>query len=332
MILSHQESLGVRTLCEALSEPRSSWYRSRKPRPVVSLPAPRSHRRLTDAEERRVLDTLNSERFQDMAPGEVHATLLDEGVYLCSERTMYRILSTHGQSVIRRQSAPRLYAKPELLATRPNELWSWDITKLKGPVKWTFFSLYKVLDVFSRYVVGWMVATRESADLAKDLIEETCRKQEIVPGMLTIHADNGSPMKAFTFSQLLTDLGVTKSHSRPSVSNDNPFSESAFKTLKYRPGYPERFGSIEDARSFCRTFFTWYNTEHRHSGIAMLTPEHVHYHTHQEVLNARSLILVKAYQLHPERFVKGAPKVHKVPSAVWINKPITKEQVPIPVS
>ena len=331
MILSHQESLGVRPLCEALSEPRSSWYRSLKPRPGIS-PEPRSPRRLTDGEERRVLDTLNSERFQDMAPGEAHATLLDEGVYLCSERTMYRILSKHGQSVIRRQSAPRLYAKPELLATRPNELWSWDITKLKGPVKWTYFYLYKVLDVFSRYVVGWMVATSESADLAKDLIAESCRKQEILPGTLTIHADNGGPMKAHTFTQLLTDLGVAKSHSRPSVSNDNPFSESAFKTLKYRPGYPERFGSIEDARSFCRTFFTWYNTEHRHSGIAMLTPENVHYHTHQEVLNARSSTLVKAFQLHPERFVKGVPKVQMVPPKVWINKPITKEQVAIPVS
>jgi len=331
MILSHQESLGARALCEALSEPRSSWYRSLKPRPVVS-PAPRSLRRLTDTEELRVLDTLNSERFQDMAPGEAYATLLDEGVYLCSERSMYRILSRHGQNVIRRQSAPRVYTKPELLATRPNELWSWDITKLKGPVKWTSYSLYKVLDVFSRYVVGWMVAYRESADLAQDLIAEACRKQEIVPGTLTIHADNGSPMKAGTFAQLLTDLGVAKSHSRPSVSNDNPFSESAFKTLKYRPGYPERFGSIEDARSFCREFFTWYNTDHRHSGIAMVTPENVHYNNHQEVLNARSLTLVKAYQLHPERFVKGVPKVQKVPSKVWINMPCAREQVANSVS
>jgi putative transposase len=282
---------------------------------------------LTNAEELRVLDTLNSERFQDMAPGETYATLLDEGVYLCSERTMYRILSRHGQNVIRRQSAPRVYAKPELLATHPNELWSWDITRLKGPVKWTYFYLYKVLDVFSRYVVGWMVAYRESAGLAQDLIAEACRKQEIVPGTLTIHADNGSPMKAVTFAQLLTDLGVAKSHSRPSVSNDNPFSESAFKTLKYRPGYPERFGSIEDARSFCRTFFTWYNTEHRHSGIAMVTPENVHYHNHQEVLCARSMTLSQAFQEHPERFVKGVPKVQTVPPEVWINKPNTKEQV-----
>ncbi len=331
MILSHQESLGARALCEALSESRSSWYRSRKPRPIV-FPTPQSPRRLTDEEELRVLDTLNSERFQDMAPGETYATLLDEDVYLCSERTMYRILSKYEQNVIRRQSAPRTYAKPELLATRPNELWSWDITRLKGPVKWTYYYLYKVLDVFSRYVVGWMVAYRESAGLAQDLIAETCRKQEIIPGTLTIHADNGSSMKAGTLGQLLTDLGVTKTHSRPSVSNDNPFSESAFKTLKYRPGYPERFGSIEDARSFCRTFFTWYNTEHRHSGIAMVTPENVHYNAHQDVLNARSSTLVKAYQQHPERFVKGVPFVQKVPTHVWINKPNHKEQEVLTVS
>lgn len=331
MILSHKKSLGVRALCEALSEPRSSWYRSLKPRPIVSRTL-RSPRRLTDTEERLILDILNSERFRDMAPGEIYTTLLDEGVYLCSERTMYRILSRYGQNVIRRQSAPHLYTRPELLATRPNEVWSWDITKLKGPVKWTYYYLYKVIDVFSRYVVGWMVAYRESADLAQELIAEACRKQEIVPGTLTIHADNGSPMKALSFAQLLTDLGVAKSHSRPSVSNDNPFSESAFKTLKYHPGYPERFGSIEDARSFCREFFPWYNTEHRHSGIAMLTPESVHYNNHKEVLIDRSRTLALAFQLHPERFVKGVPKVKSVPLKVWINKPKSKEQVLTTVS
>jgi putative transposase len=320
MIFSHRKSLGTLALCEALGEPRSSWYRSRKPHPIVSLPS-RSPRRLSDTEELRVLNTLNSERFQDMAPGEAYATLLDEGVFLCSERTMYRILSRHDQNVIRRQSAPRFYAKPELLATRPNELWSWDITKLKGPAKWTYYHLYKVLDVYSRYIVGWMVAYRESAVLAQDLIAEACLKQEIIPGSLTVHADNGSSMKSGTLSQLLTDLGVSKTHSRPHVSNDNPFSESAFKTLKYRPGYPARFGSIEDARSFCRGFFAWYNTEHRHSGIAMVTPENVHYNSHQDILAARSLTLTQAYQDHPERFVKGIPTVQQVPTTVWINKP-----------
>ncbi len=308
MILSHQESLGARALCEALSEPRSSWYRSREPRPAVSS-SRRSLRRLTGTEECRVLDTLNTARFQDMAPGEAFATLLDEGTYLCSERTMYRILSRHGQNRIRRQAAPRTYTKPELLATGSNEVWAWDITKLKGPVKWTYYYLYKVLDVYSRYVVGWMVAYRESAALAQDLIADACLKQEIIPGSLTVHADNGSSMKSGTLAQLLTDLGVSKTHSRPHVSNDNPFSESAFKTLKYRPGYPVRFGSIEDTRSFCRRFFAWYNTEHRHSGIAMVTPENVHYNTHQEVLTARSLTLAQAYQDHPERFVKGVPMI-----------------------
>jgi len=331
MISSHKEVLGVSALCAAVGESRATWYRSQKTRPTISLPR-KSPRRLTMQEERRVLEFLNSERFQDMAPGEVYATLLDESTYLCSERTMYRILSRHGQNRIRRQSAPRLYAKPELLATRSNELWSWDITKLKGPVKWTYYYLYKVMDVFSRYVVGWMVAYRESGDLARDLIEETCRKQEIIIGTLTIHADNGSSMKSGTLGQLLIDLGVAKTHSRPHVSNDNPFSESAFKTLKYRPGYPERFGSIEDARLFCRQFFGWYNIEHRHSGIAMVTPENVHYNTHQEVLCARKQTLANAWHIHPERFVKGIPAVRKVPSEVWINKPETTKEICYDVS
>jgi len=325
MILNHQKSFSTSALCAALGEPRASWYRSRKPHPMIS-PLLRSPRRLTDTEELRVLNTLNSERFQDMAPGEAYVTLLDENVYLCSERTMYRILSRHGQNVIRRQSAPRVYAKPELLATRPNELWSWDITKLKGPAKWTYYYLYKVLDVYSRYVVGWMIAYRESTALAKDLIAEVCLKQEIMPGSLTVHADNGSSMKSGTLAQLLTDMGISKTHSRPHVSNDNPFSESAFKTLKYHPGYPERFGSIEDARFFCRKFFMWYNTDHRHSGIAMVTPENVHYNNHQDVLTARSLTLAQAYQDHPKRFVKGVPTVQQVPTEVWINKPNTVEQ------
>jgi transposase InsO family protein len=324
MIREHQHTVGIRPLCEALGEPRSTWYRFQKPRSTVSKER-RSPRRLTRTEERQVLDTLNSARFRDMAPAEVHATLLDEGVYHCSVRTMYRILSQENQAVIRRQSAPRAYAKPELLATAPNQVWSWVITKLRGPVKWTFFYLYKVLDIYSRYAVGWMVATRESADLAKALFAETCQKQGVERDTLTIHSDNGSPMKAHSFAQLLADLGVTTSYSRPSVSNDNPFSESAFKTLKYRPGYPDRFGSLEDARSFCREFFAWYNTEHRHSGIAMLTPENIHYNTHQEIIQSRAETLEAFYQKHPERFVKGVPKVREVPKEVWINNPHSKE-------
>jgi putative transposase len=235
-------------------------------------------------------------------------------------------------TVERRQSVPRNYKKPELLATRPNELWSWDITKLKGPAKWTYYYLYKIIDVYSRYVVGWMVAHRESAELAEGLIAETILKQEIKPGQLTIHADRGSSMTSVTVGQLLADLGVTKTHSRPHVSNDNPYSESGFKTLKYRPGFPECFGSIEDARAFCRDFFSWYNTEHRHSGIAMLTPDSVHYNQYEKVLNARSIILFNAYMDHPERFVKGVPSVELVPKEVWINKPILKEMVETGVS
>jgi putative transposase len=261
-----------------------------------------------------------------MAPGEVYATLLDEGTYLCSERTMYRILLRDGQTAQRRQSLPRTFQRPELLATGPNQVWSWDITKLKGPAKWTYFYLYKIMDVFSRYVVGWMVACRELARLAEDLIGETILKQEIVPGTLTIHADRGSSMTSATVGQLLLDLGVAKTHSRPHVSNDNPYSESAFKTLKYRPDFPDSFGSIEDARTFCQAFFTWYNTQHHHSGIAMLTPSQVHHGTFQHTLNGRSVTLVNAYMEHPERFVRGVPAVKALPPKVWINKPTETPQ------
>jgi putative transposase len=287
---------------------------------------------LTDDEEKMALQILNSDRFRDTSPGEVYAVLLDEGGRICSERTMYRILARHGMTKERRQSAPRNYKKPELLATKPNELWSWDITKLKGPTKWTYYYLYKIIDVFSRNVVGWMVAHQESAALAEGLIADTILKQEIRPGQLTIHADRGSSMTSVAVGQLLADLGVTKTHSRPHVSNDNPYSESGFKTLKYRPGFPEYFGSIEDARLFCQEFFTWYNTEHRHSGIAMLTPDNVHYNQYKSVLNARSITLVNAYLEHPERFVKGIPSVKQVPKEVWINKPINKDLVETCVS
>jgi putative transposase len=291
-----------------------------------------SPRRLSVAEELAVLAVLDSKRFADMAPEEVHAVLLDEGTYLCSERTMYRILQRHGQSAIRRQAAPREYQKPELLATRPNEVWSWDITKLKGPAKWTYYYLYKIMDIFSRYVVGWMVAYREAAKLAEDLIAETVLKQEIVPGTLTLHADRGSSMTSATVGQLLLDLGVAKTHSRPHVSNDNPYSESAFKTLKYRPDFPDRFDGMLHARSFCGDFFAWYNTQHRHSGIAMLTPHQVHYGMWQPVLGARTSTLVNAYLQHPERFVRGVPSVKHLSDQVWINKPKNTEQNALVVS
>ncbi|GBE47007.1 integrase core domain protein [bacterium BMS3Bbin12] len=248
--------------------------------------------------------------------------MLEEGRYLCSVRTMYRLLKEAGEARERRnQLRHPLYTKPELLATGPNQLWSWDITKLKGPAKWTYFYLYVLLDVFSRYVVGWMVATRESATLAEKLIRETCTKQGIARGQLTVHADRGSSMTSKAVALLLADLGVTKTHSRPHVSNDNPFSEAQFKTLKYRPGFPRCFGSLEDARTHCQAFFRWYNHEHRHSGIAYLAPKDVHYGRADEILEARARTLDAAYEANPARFKGKRPVPNRPPEAVWINPP-----------
>jgi putative transposase len=273
-----------------------------------------------------VLDVLHSERFVDDPPHEVYATLLDEGKYLCSVRTMYRILDSEGEVRERRNQAVHpTYAKPELLATRPNELWSWDITKLLGPAKWTYFCLYVILDVFSRYVVGWMVACRETATLATRLIEETCRKQGIQEGRLTVHADRGTSMKSKCVAMLLADLGVTKTHSRPHVSNDNPFSESQFRTLKYRPEFPKRFGCLQDARAFCRGFFDWYNNQHHHSGIGFLTPATVHHGLAAQAIETRQQVLDQAHLLHPERFVRKPPTAPMLPDAVWINPPVNRQ-------
>jgi putative transposase len=312
--------------CRALGVARASVYRffRRRDNPVQPKEPIKPERSLSVAEKEQVLLVLHSERFRDLAPQEVYATLLDEGVYLCSIRTMYRILEENKEVRERRNQAAHVeYAKPELLATRPNELWSWDITKLKGPVKWSYFHLYVIIDVFSRYVVGWMVADRESSELAKRLISETIRKQEADPTGLTIHADRGSSMKSKCVALMLSDLGVTKTHSRPHTSNDNPFSESQFKTMKYRPEFPARFGSIEDARAFGVDFFDWYNNEHHHSGIALLTPETVHYGLAEEVNLKRNVTLERAYQLHPERFVRKQPEPPQLPTAVWINPPAT---------
>jgi len=282
---------------------------------------------LSAEETRAVLDVLHEDRFADLAPAQVYATLLDEQRYLCSERTMYRVLAANHESRERRDQLvhPR-YAAPELLATRPNQLWSWDITKLRGPTKWSYFYLYVIIDVFSRYVVGWMIAPRESATLAERLIGETCARYGIQPGQLTVHADRGSSMRSKLVAQLLADLGVTKTHSRPHVSNDNPFSEAGFKTLKYRPDFPERFGCIEDARAYCVDFFDWYNGDHYHSGIGLNTPEDVHYGRAQQRVDQRAAVLAAAQLAHPERFVRGAPKPPALPTAVWINKP--KEAAP----
>jgi putative transposase len=316
--------VGVRAACEAFDFPRSSFYR--KGFSGVFSPAAAAARfvpRALDCSEREVvLSCLHEERFQNSAPAAVYATLLDEGRYHCSIRTMYRILESEGEARERRdQLAHPAYTKPELLATGPNQLWSWDITKLLGPAKWTYFYLYVILDVFSRYVVGWMVADGESSELAKRLIADTCGKQEIEPGKLTIHADRGSSMTSKPVAFLMADLGITKTHSRPHVSDDNPYSESHFRTLKYRPGFPERFGCLQDARSFSQEFFAWYNNEHRHSGLGLLSPAVVHHGLAPEAIARRRVVLDAAYTAHPERFVRKPPQPLPAPKEVWINKP-----------
>jgi len=319
--------IGLAAACRALGVSRATAYRHRRPRPAA--PA-RSRRRsplaLSEEERAAVLAELHSERFVDAAPATVYATLLDEGRYLASERTMYRLLAANDEVRERRnQLRHPAYAAPELLATGPNETWSWDITKLRGPVTWTWFYLYVVLDIYSRYVPGWLVASRESATLAERLLEATLEKEAIAPGQLTVHADRGSSMRSKPVALLLADLGVSQSHARPHTSNDNPFSEAQFKTLKYRPSFPARFGSLEDARAFCRAFFRWYNHEHRHSGIGLMTPAQVHAGRGAEVRAARAAVLDDAYTAHPERFVRGRPQPPELPAAVWINPPKTKE-------
>jgi len=315
---------GIQAACQALALPRASFYRKLHSCSSASpVSRRRSARALGPQEKETVLACLHEERFQDRSPAAVYATLLDEGHYHCSIRTMYRVLDEHGESRERRdQLSHPPYKKPELLATAPNQLWSWDISKLLGPVKWTYFYLYVILDLFSRYVTGWMVAYRESAELAKRLIEESCGKQNILPGQLTLHADRGSSMSSKPVAFLLADLGVTKTHSRPHVSDDNPYSESQFRTLKYRPEFPDRFGCLQDSRAFCQGFFRWYNEEHRHSGLGLLTPAMVHYGQAESVLQQRQAVLDVAYQRHPERFVRSAPKPPRLPSEVWINKPV----------
>jgi putative transposase len=326
--------VGVQPACKALGVVRASFYRQRpvlgpmerdrqvQSDDIAALPPAPSPRALSPDERAVILACLHEERFQDRSPAAVYATLLDEGVYHCSMRTMYRLLAEEGEAGERRnQLMHPAYRKPELLATGPNQLWSWDITKLLGPAKWTYFYLYVILDVFSRYIVGWMVAPRETAELAKRLIEDTCEKQEIAKGQLTIHADRGSSMTSKPVAFLMADLGVTKTHSRPHVSDDNPYSESQFRTMKYRPEFPDRFGSIQDSRAFCQIFVAWYNDEHRHSGLGLLTPAMVHHGQAPLILAQRQEVLDAAYLAHPERFVRFAPKPATLPKEVWINKP-----------
>jgi len=321
--------IGTRPACRALGAAPATIYRRRNPPPPrPARPRPRPAKALTDAERRALLAELCSERFVDSAPAQVYATLLDEGRYLASERTMYRVLAAeHGQVRERRaQLAHPAYQAPELLAEHPNEVWSWDITKLKGPAKWTYYYLYVILDVFSRYVVGWTVQHRETGPIAKALIGQAIEQQRIRRDQLIVHADRGSSMTSKPVAFLLSDLGIAKSHSRPYTSTDNPYSEAQFKTLKYRPAFPARFESIEHARGFCREFFDHYNHHHRHSGIGLLTPATVHY-GHAEAVHAeRQRVLDAAYTRTPERFIRRAPTAPAVPTAAWINKPTTTEE------
>jgi putative transposase len=326
--------VGLKTACRALALNRAFVYRDRAghravgPR-CVARARPRPPLALSSAEQELLLGLLDSERFADVAPATVFATLLDEGRYHGSIRTMYRLLAAQNQTGERRnQRAHPVYAKPELLAVRPNEVWSWDISKLKGPAKWTCFHLYVILDIFSRYVVGWMVAQRESAELAEQLIADTLEKENIAPGTLTLHADRGTSMRSKPVAALLIDLEVAKTHSRPHVSDDNPYSEAQFKTLKYRPDFPERFGSIEDARAHCQQFFRWYNHEHRHGGIGLMAPAAVHDGTAAAMTAQRAITLDAAFAAHPIRFKGIAPKPPALPTAAWINPPKKESTTP----
>lgn len=326
--------VGTAPACAAIGVARATFYRYRQvaesPRPAKPRPTPP---RALSAEERQiVLDELRSERFVDRAPAEVYATLLDEDRYLCSIRTMYRVLHSAREVRERRdQLRHPHYHKPELLATGPNQVWSWDITKLLGPAKWSYFYLYVIMDIFSRYVVGWTLAARERGQLAQRLIRETCVKENIEEGQLTIHADRGTSMTSQTVAQLLATLGVVKSHSRPQVSNDNPFSESQFKTLKYQPAFPERFASHEHGLTFCRAFFPWYNDEHHHWGLGLMTPATVHTGRATEVLATRQVTLSAAYLAHPQRFVHREPRPQQPPTAVWINPPAAAQNLHNPL-
>lgn len=315
----------VTAACEALGLSRATFHRRKAAAarlPAVAGPRPAPPRRIPPPERRAILDLMRRPEFVDLAPAEIYATLLDQGIYHCSIRTFYRILHENQEvRERRRQLRHPVYEKPELLAEGPNQVWSWDITKLMGPSKWTYFYLYVIIDIFSRRVVGWQVADTESARLFKPLFEDAAAKQGIVPGELTLHADRGPSMKAKATALMLADLGVTKSHSRPYTSNDNPFSESHFKTLKYQPQFPKRFGCIQDAKAFCRAFFEWYNTYHHHLGIGLMTPDQIHYGQADEVYNARQTILDQAFQDNPERFVNKPPQPPKKPVAVWINPP-----------
>jgi putative transposase len=315
--------IGARLACKALGLSRATLYRCGRPaRARVLGPRPPSPRALSSAERAEVLETLHSDRFIDLSPREVHAILLDEGRYIASVRTFYRVLFAAGEGRERRaQRAAVPRSAPRLCARGPRQVWTWDITRLStdGPGRWLY--LYVILDIHSRYVVGWTVASRESAVIARHLIAHAYRTQGLEPGAATLHSDRGAQMTAKPVSQLLADLGLAQSLSRPRVSNDNPFVESHFKTLKYRPDFPDSFAGIDDARLLLAGFFRWYNAEHRHEGIAYLTPQDVHYGRATQRLVARTTVLDRAYIAHPERFVRGPASPASLPEEVWINRP-----------
>jgi putative transposase len=324
-IVELQPLIGIRAACRATGRAQASHYRRHRKSPAPARPVrqPRTQpRALSQAERDTVRALLNSPDFVDKAPATVYHELLDEGVYLASVSSMYRILRAHGEvKERRRQAVHPARVKPELVATKPNMCWSWDITKLRGPAKWSYFYLYVIIDIYSRYTVGWLIAERESAALAEQLLADTIAKQNIDRDTLSIHADNGSSMASKPVAFLLADLGVTKTHSRPHTSNDNPYSEAQFRTLKYRPEFPDTFGSLPDARAFCQRFFRWYNGEHRHSGIAWHTPRDVHYGHAEAVRTVRADVLSAAYTRNPDRFVRKHPEPPQLPTAAWINKP-----------
>ena len=321
--------LGTKAACAALGRPRASHYRRRRPPRTAPRPAPAPPNKLGPAEVDLVLATLNSERFADASPAQAYYVLLDEGTYIASVSTFYRVLRRHGLVRERRRQAahpPRV--RPELVARAPNVVWSWDISKLKGPQKGLYYNLYVVLDIFSRYVVAWCVAPAEDGELAKELIKAAVARHQVPPGQLSVHADRGSPMTSSPVIKLYDFLGITRSYSRPHVSNDNPYSEAAFKTLKYCPAFPERFGCIEDARAFCAYFFNYYNHEHRHSGVAYHTPASVHYGTADEVRAQRAETLSAAYAANPARFRHREPEPPRLPTVAWINDPSRDPEPP----
>ena len=327
MIDEHVEDLeavtSTKRACGLLGASRATIYRRRRP-PAARPPAPRPEpaNKLSEQERQRILGVLRSEEYCDLAPAQVWARLLDDGVYLCSISTMYRLLAIAGENrERRRQRTHPARKKPELIARRPNQVWSWDITKLQGPTRGVYYELFVIIDIFSRYVVGWMVTPAETGELAEAFVADALARQGIGRDQLTLHADRGTSMTSKPVAQLLVDLGVARSHSRPHVSNDNPYSEAGFKTLKYCPAFPGRFGSIEDARSFCALFFDHYNHVHRHGGIGLHTPASVHYGTAGEIRVQRAVTLDAAYAADPARFRHRPPSPPKLPTVAWINEP-----------